>query len=78
MFEDHEASTLDDERSAFLDDIEPQAEPQATIIPFRKTPSRLSPRHHVLTSMMQERSGRLYCADDWNIEIPDLEIYAAR
>lgn len=36
------------------------------------------PRRHVLNRMMQEKSGRLYCNDDFDIEIPNLDIYEAR
>ena len=35
-------------------------------------------RRHVLNRGMQEKSGRLYCNDDWDFEIPTLELYAAR
>jgi hypothetical protein len=35
-------------------------------------------RRHVLNRTMQEKSGRLYCNEDWDIEIPSLELYAAR
>ena len=35
-------------------------------------------RRHVLNRSMQEKSGRLYCGDDWDFDIPSLEIYAAR
>jgi hypothetical protein len=35
-------------------------------------------RHHVITRLAVERSGRLYSPHDWDFEIPDLEIYAAR
>ncbi len=37
-----------------------------------------SPRRHVLNRLTQEKSGRLYCSDDVEFEIPALEIYAAR
>lgn len=35
-------------------------------------------RRHVLNRGMQEKSGRLYCNEDWDFEIPALELYAAR
>jgi D-alanyl-D-alanine dipeptidase len=35
-------------------------------------------RRHVLNRGMQEKSGRLYCNEDWDFEIPTLEFYAAR
>lgn len=35
-------------------------------------------RRHVLNRSMQEKSGRLYCGEDGDVEIPSLEIYAAR
>jgi hypothetical protein len=35
-------------------------------------------RHHVLNRLAEERSGRLYCNEEWEFEIPSLEIYAAR
>lgn len=37
-----------------------------------------SQRRHVLNRSTQEKSGRLYCSDDWDFDIPSLEIYAAR
>lgn len=49
-----------------------------TIIDFKPTVSKLTPRRHVLNRWMQEKSGRLYCSDDWDIDIPTLEFYAAR
>jgi hypothetical protein len=35
-------------------------------------------RHHVIARLTQEKSGRLYCADEADVEIPVLEIYEAR
>jgi hypothetical protein len=35
-------------------------------------------RSHVLNRLIQEKSGRLYCSDDVDFHIPELEIYAAR
>jgi hypothetical protein len=35
-------------------------------------------RFHVLKQNQQDKSGRLYCDEDGNTEIPSLEIYAAR
>jgi hypothetical protein len=35
-------------------------------------------RRHVLNRSTQEKSGRLYCNEDWDFEIPSLELYAAR
>jgi hypothetical protein len=35
-------------------------------------------RHHVINRLTQEKSGRLYCADEAEVEIPVLEIYEAR
>jgi hypothetical protein len=35
-------------------------------------------RHHVITRLAVERSGRLYSPFDWDFEIPSLEIYRAR
>ena len=50
-----------------------------TIAPEIKRGSKSEPmRRHVLNRMMQEKSGRLYCSEDWDIEIPSLELYAAR
>jgi hypothetical protein len=39
---------------------------------------RDAPRRHVINRNMQSRSGRLYCNEDWDFEIPALELYAAR
>jgi hypothetical protein len=36
------------------------------------------PRRHVINRNMQEKSGRLYCNEDWDFDIPSLEFYAAR
>jgi hypothetical protein len=35
-------------------------------------------RQHVINRLTQEKSGRLYCADEADVEIPVLEIYEAR
>lgn len=35
-------------------------------------------RRHVLNRSMQEKSGRLYFNEEWDFDIPSLEIYAAR
>jgi hypothetical protein len=35
-------------------------------------------RHHILHRKQQQSSGRLYCNEDVDLEIPSLEIYAAR
>lgn len=35
-------------------------------------------RRHVLKWSMHEKSGRLYCNEDADADIPSLEIYAAR
>ncbi len=35
-------------------------------------------RRHVLNRLTQEKSGRLYCGDDIDFDIPALDIYAAR
>jgi hypothetical protein len=49
-----------------------------------KTGNSLSqPRHdslrqHVLNRNMQSKSGRLYYNEDWDFDIPALELYAAR
>jgi hypothetical protein len=49
------------------------------LVPELKQPQKPETlRHHVLNRMMQEKSGRLYCNEDWDIEIPSLELYAAR
>jgi hypothetical protein len=36
------------------------------------------PRRHPLSLLNQEKSGRLNCENDQDIEIPALDIYAAR
>jgi hypothetical protein len=36
------------------------------------------PRRHVITRNMPSRSGRLYCNEEWDFDIPALELYAAR
>jgi hypothetical protein len=44
-----------------------------------KAPVRVdAPRRHVLNRLMQEKSGRLYCNEDYDFDIPTLELYAAR
>ncbi len=49
------------------------------VIPDLKPIQRTeAPRRHVLNRMMQEKSGRLYCSDDYDFDIPDFTIYAAR
>jgi hypothetical protein len=49
------------------------------IIPeIKRSPKPETLRRHVLNRAMQEKSGRLYCNEDWDIEIPSLELYAAR
>jgi hypothetical protein len=35
-------------------------------------------RRHVLNRVMQEKSGRLYCNEELDFEIPSLEFYTAR
>jgi hypothetical protein len=37
-----------------------------------------APRGHVISRQMQEKSGRLYCDEDYDCYIPPLELYAAR
>lgn len=37
-----------------------------------------SQRHHVLNRSMQDKSGRLYFNEEWEFDIPSLELYAAR
>lgn len=37
-----------------------------------------SARRHVINRSMQAKSGRLYCNEDWDFDIPALELYAAR
>jgi hypothetical protein len=57
-----------------------------TLVPPATTPASESlenaaaKRHasHILTQLQQKKSGRLDCEDEADIEIPDLEIYAAR
>jgi hypothetical protein len=46
--------------------------------PVTHKTAALTVRRHVLNRTTQEKSGRLYCSDDWDFEIPSLEIYAAR
>ena len=41
-------------------------------------PRSESTRRHVINRNMQSRSGRLYCNEDWDFDIPALELYAAR
>lgn len=36
------------------------------------------PRRHPLSQLTQQKSGRLNCEDDQDIDIPTLDIYAAR
>ena len=50
--------------------------PVTTPAPSTKRSDNL--RHHVLNRIAEERSGRLYCNEEWDFEIPSLEIYAAR
>jgi hypothetical protein len=49
-----------------------------TVVPFKPVQRNDKPRRHVLNRMTQDKSGRLSCNDDWDVEIPALEIYAAR
>jgi hypothetical protein len=35
-------------------------------------------RRHVINRNMQSRAGRLYCNEDWDFDMPALELYAAR
>jgi hypothetical protein len=35
-------------------------------------------RRHVINRAMQEKSGRLYCGDDLEFDVPSYELYAAR
>jgi hypothetical protein len=37
-----------------------------------------TPRGHAINRQMQEKSGRLYCDEDYDCYIPPLELYAAR
>jgi hypothetical protein len=48
--------------------------PKSTLVPPRSE----STRRHVINRNMQSRSGRLYCNEDWDFDIPALELYAAR
>jgi hypothetical protein len=56
------------------------ARPVPTLVPPESS-HKLRPeasRRHVLNRMMQEKSGRLYCNEEFEIEIPSLDIYEAR
>jgi hypothetical protein len=37
-----------------------------------------NPRHHVLTEAVQRNSGRLDCGEEVDVEVSQLDIYAAR
>ena len=50
----------------------------ATVIDLKSKLRPENPRRHVLNRMMQEKSGRLYCGDEVDVEIPSFNIYAAR
>jgi hypothetical protein len=50
------------------------AKPAQSIAPTRPD----GYRRHVINRAMQERSGRLYCNEEFDFEIPSLELYAAR
>lgn len=41
-------------------------------------PTAKALRHHVLKEVIEEESGRLSCNDEDEIEVPPMEIYAAR
>jgi hypothetical protein len=57
---------------------EDEEAPAGIVVPFKPMQRRDQHRHHVLNRMTQDCSGRLYFNDDWDLEIPALEIYAAR
>jgi hypothetical protein len=42
------------------------------------SPRNEQTRRHVINRTMQSRSGRLYCNEEWDFDIPTLELYAAR
>jgi hypothetical protein len=44
---------------------------------LEKTTAKRNPSH-VLTQLQHQNSSRLECGEEADIEIPDLEIYAAR
>ncbi len=48
--------------------------------PENKIASRpaVSIRHHVLKTCATENSGRLYCEDENDTEVPQIDIYAGR
>jgi hypothetical protein len=54
------------------------AQHTAKIIELKPTQRPDTARRHVLNRGMQEKSGRLYCNEDMDVELPSLEIYAAR
>jgi hypothetical protein len=47
-------------------------------MPVFFTPVTTTHRRHVINRSTQEKSGRLYFYEDWDFDIPSLEIYAAR
>jgi hypothetical protein len=52
------------------------AKSAAPEIPKQQRPEAL--RRHVLNRVMQDKSGRLYCNEELDFDIPSLEFYAAR
>lgn len=42
-------------------------------------PARIdNARRHVINRAMQEKSGRLYCNEDWDLDIPGHQFYSTR
>jgi hypothetical protein len=48
------------------------------IVPLKQVEAKRTSRSHILNQLPQSNNGRLYCGDDLDIEIPSLDIYAAR
>jgi hypothetical protein len=69
----HEIATL-------LRDLNPVVETAPAIGPEPRNlrAQRKVYRDHIINRLQQERSGRLYCNDNWEFEIPSLELYDAR
>jgi hypothetical protein len=54
------------------------AQDDEKVLVFKLLEPKKTSRSHILNQPQQSNSGRLYCGDDLDIEIPSLDIYAAR
>jgi hypothetical protein len=54
------------------------AQDDEKILVFKLLEPKKTSRSHILNQLQQSNSGRLYCGDDLDVEIPSLDIYAAR